>query len=88
MDILGIVLMWLFNVLVSRLQHDLIGGDGFSLDNVTAAIETISNVTNIFAWIDVFVPVDFIITLALLTAVFYSYRFITSIVKYIIALFK
>lgn len=87
MDMLGIVLMWFFNILTSKLRADNGAGE-FDIKSVTDIIETISNVTNIFAWVDMFVPVNFLVTLALLTTVFYSYKFIVTIVRYIISLFK
>lgn len=87
MDMLGIVLMWFFNVLTSRFRNDYGAGD-FSVDSIIEAVNSISNVYNIFAWINMFVPVSFLITLAMLTTVFYSYQFILSMVKYIISLFK
>lgn len=87
MDMLGIVLMWFFNILTSKLRADNGAGE-FDIKGVTDIIEKISNVTNIFAWVDMFVPVDFLVTLALLTTVFYSYKFIVTIVRYIISLFK
>lgn len=87
MDMLGIVLMWFFNVLTSRLRNDY-GAGSFNADSIIEAVNSISNVYNIFAWINMFVPVSFLITLAMLTTVFYSYQFIISMVKYIISLFK
>lgn len=87
MDMLGIVLMWLFNILTSKLRADNGAGE-FDIKSITDIIETISNVTNIFAWVDMFVPVNFLVTLGLLTTVFYSYKFIVTIVRYIISLFK
>lgn len=87
MDMLGIVLMWFFNILTSKLRADNGAGE-FNIDSVTDAINTVHNITNIFAWVDIFVPVNFLVTLALLTTVFYSYKFIVTMVKYIISLFK
>lgn len=87
MDMLGIVLMWFFNILTSKLRADNGAGE-FDIKSVTDLVETVSDVTNIFAWVDVFVPVNFLVTLALLTTVFYSYKFIVTIVRYIISLFK
>lgn len=87
MDMLGIVLMWFFNILTSKLRADNGAGE-FNIESITDIIETIDNVTNIFAWVDMFVPVNFLVTLALLTTVFYSYKFIITIVRYIISLFK
>lgn len=89
MDMLGIVLLWFANILTSIFNKDLVGEDKtFSLDEVEATLETIEGVTNVFAWIDIFVPVNFLLTLALLTTIFYSYKFINSMVKYIISMFK
>lgn len=87
MDMLGIVLMWFFNILTSRLKNDY-GAGSFDIDTVTETISSIKNLVNIFAWVDMFVPVNFLVTLALLTTVFYSYKFIITMVKYIISLFK
>lgn len=87
MDMLGIVLMWFFNILTSKLRADNGAGE-FNIESITDIIETVDNVTNIFAWVDMFVPVNFLVTLALLTTVFYSYKFIVTIVRYIISLFK
>lgn len=87
MDMLGIVLMWFFNILTSKLRADNGAGE-FNIESITDIIKTINNVTNIFAWVDMFVPVNFLVTLALLTTVFYSYKFIVTIVRYIISLFK
>ena len=87
MDMLGIVLMWFFNILTSKLRAD-IGAGEFNVESITDIIKTVNNVTNIFAWVDMFVPVNFLVTLALLTTVFYSYKFIVTIVRYIISLFK
>lgn len=79
--------MWLFNLLTTGLRGKYGAGD-FNIESVTDIIETIQNVTNIFAWVDMFVPVNFLVTLSLLTTVFYSYKFIVNIVRYIISLFK
>ena len=87
MDMLGIVLMWFFNILTSKLRADNGAGE-FNIESITDIIETVNNVTNIFAWVDMFVPVNFLVTLALLTTVFYSYKFIVTMVRYIISLFK
>ena len=87
MDMLGIVLMWFFNILTSKLRADNGAGE-FNIESITDIIKTVKNVTNIFAWVDMFVPVNFLVTLALLTTVFYSYKFIITMVKYIISLFK
>ena len=87
MDMLGIVLMWFFNVLTSVLKNKE-GIGSFDLSSVQDIIKSVDNVVNIFAWVDMFVPVNFLITLALLTTVFYGYKFIISIVKYIISMFK
>lgn len=89
MDMLGIVLLWFANILTSIFNNDLVGEDKkFSLEDVQSAIEAIEGVTNIFAWVDMFVPVDFLLTLALLTTIFYSYKFINTMVRYIISMFK
>ncbi len=89
MDMLGIVLLWFANILTSIFNKDLVGEDKtFSLDEINATLETIDGVTNVFAWIDIFVPVNFLLTLALLTTIFYSYKFINSMVRYIISMFK
>lgn len=89
MDMLGIVLLWFANILTSIFNNDLVGADKkFTLDDVNSAINTVKDITNIFAWIDVFVPVNFLLTLTLLTTIFYSYKFITSMVRYIISFFK
>lgn len=87
MDMLGIVLIWLFNLLTSGLRNKFGAGE-FNIESVTDIIKTISNVTNIFAWVDMFVPVNFLVTLSLLTTVFYSYKFIVNMVRFIISLFK
>lgn len=89
MDMLGIILLWFANILTGIFNKDLVGeGKTFSLDGINSALETIDGVTNIFAWIDIFIPVNFLLTLALLTTIFYSYKFINSMVRYIIAMFK
>lgn len=79
--------MWFFNILTSKLRADNGAGD-FNIESITDIIKTINNITNIFAWVDMFVPVNFLVTLALLTTVFYSYKSIITMVKYIISLFK
>lgn len=89
MDMLGIVLLWFANILTSIFNNDLVGeGNKFSLDGIKNTLETIEGITNIFAWIDIFVPVNFLLTLALMTTIFYSYKFINSMVRYIISMFK
>lgn len=83
MNILGFFMLWFANVLTSFLGKDYFGGD-FIIDTV----EAIGTVYNIFAWLDVFIPVDFLMSLAFLTSLYYGYRFVNSIVKYILELFK
>lgn len=89
MDMLGIVLLWFANILTSIFNNDLVGeGKTFSVDGIKSTIGAITELTNIFAWVDVFVPVDFLLVLALLTTTYYSYKFVNSLVRYIIQMFK
>ena len=87
MNIFGFFILWFANVLTSFLGKTFFSGD-FSTDKIVSALEALDGIYNIFAWVDVFVPVDFLMPLALLTAVFYSYKFVNSIVRYLIAIFK
>ena len=63
MNILGFFMLWFANVLTSFLGKDYFDGD-FIMDSVNA----ISSVYNIFSWLDVFIPIDFLISLAFLSA--------------------
>lgn len=87
MNIFGTVLLWFFNTLLSGLKSTF-GIAGFDTEKIENLISAISNLTNIFAWVDVFVPVDFLFILSGLTAVFYGYRLILGIVRTVISLFK
>lgn len=87
MNIFGTVLLWFFNVLLSGLKTTF-GIAGFDTEKLENLISAVSNLTNIFAWVDIFVPVDFLLILSGLTAVFYGYRLVLGIVKTIISLFK
>ena len=87
MNILGTVLLWFFNVLLSGLKSSF-GILGFDTEELTNLISAVSNLTNIFAWVNMFVPVDFLFILSGLTVTFYGYRFILGVVKSVISLFK
>ncbi len=83
MSVMGFFLLWLTNILTS-----LLGKDYFSGEFVIDFINAIDTVYNIFAWLKVFLPMDFFFALVGLTALYYSYRFVLGIVRYVVSLFK
>lgn len=83
MSIMGFFLLWLTNVLTFLLGEDYISGE-FAVDTV----EALESVYNIFAWLDVFLPMDFLMAIALATGVYYGYRFVIGIAKHVVTLFK
>lgn len=83
MSIMGFFLLWFTNVLTTLLGKDYVTGE-FVVDTV----EALESVYNIFAWLDVFLPMDFLFGIAGLTALFYGYKFVMGISKYIVSLFK
>ena len=83
MSVMGFFLLWLTNILTSFLGKDYFNGE-FAMEFINA----IDTVYNIFAWLDVFLPMDFFLALAGLTALYYSYRFVLGIVNHVVALFK
>lgn len=87
MNIFGTVLLWFYNVLLSGLKNTfgILNFDTTKLENIINAVD---NLTNIFAWVNMFVPVDFLFILSGLTAVFYGYRFILGVAKIVISFFK
>ncbi len=87
MNILGLFLLWFVNVLTTFLGRIFFNGE-FSTEAIENSINSIGDIYNIFAWVDVFVPVDFLILLAALTAAFYGFKFVNALVKYVVALFK
>lgn len=87
MNIFGTILLWFYNIMLSGLK-DTFGILNFDTTKLEKIINAVDNLTNIFAWVNMFVPVDFLFILSGLTAVFYGYRFILGISKIVISLFK
>lgn len=83
MSVMGFFLLWLTNVLTSLLGKDYVSGE-FVVDTVSA----LKDVYNIFAWLDVFLPMDFFLGIAALTGIYYAFRFILGIVNHVVSLFK
>lgn len=83
MSVMGFFLLWLTNVLTSLLGKDYVSGE-FVVDTVSA----LQDVYNIFAWLDVFLPMDFLLGIAVVTGLYYAYRFILGIVNHVVSLFK
>ena len=83
MSITGYILLWLTNVLTDLLAKEHVNGE-FAVNTVDALESTY----NIFAWLDVFLPMDFIMALAFATTAFYGYKFVLSIVNHVVDLFK
>lgn len=85
MSILGIIFLWFLNVLSSLFSRDL---DSFNLDQLNDYVEGASTLYNIFAWVDQFVPVDVLLFLAGMTTLFYAYKFVMVIIRFILPFFK
>ncbi len=83
MSVMGFFLLWLTNVLTSLLGKDYVSGE-FVVDTVSA----MESVLNIFAWLDVFLPMDFLLGIAGLTGLYYAYRFVLGIANHVVSLFK
>ncbi len=83
MSVMGFFLLWLTNVLTSMLGKDYVSGE-FVVD----AVEAMESVLNIFSWLDVFLPMDFLLGIAGLTTIYYGYRFVLGIVNHVVSLFK
>ena len=87
MSILGFVILALLNVLSGLLKSKFNIGN-FDVLNLQSAIENASGLYNIFAWVNEFVPVSFLLSLAVLTTVFYGYKLILNLIKFILSIFK
>lgn len=83
MSIMGFLLLWFTNVLTFLLGKDYVDGEF-----VINTFDVLQNVYNIFSWLDIFLPVDFLFSLASLTTIYYGYRFVMGISRYIVSLFK
>ena len=59
-----------------------------SLFSSVPAYQATADVLNIFAWARVFVPVDLILSLLLLTASWYVFKFFVAVVKFVINIIK
>ncbi len=90
MSVLGTILLFIMNILVGKFQLEM-GLDTFSEENISEFVYTVQNfseIYNIFAWVDKFVSVNVLFALATFTTLYYSYKFILGLVKYIISIFK
>ncbi len=63
-----------------------------SFDNIVGMIDKGNSawnyIYNIFAWINVFIDMDFLFNLLFLTSLFYGLKFAMSITKHVMNLFK
>ena len=87
MSIVGFVILALLNALGGLLRSKFNVG-GFDVSDLQLAIENASGVYNIFAWVNEFIPVDFLLTLATLTTIFYGYKLILGLIRFILSIFK
>lgn len=87
MNIVGFILLYFMNFLIEIAKSKYNVGE-FDTSTFKNIVENASGLYNIFAWVNEFVPVSFLISLALLTTVFYGYKLIVGITKYIISIFK
>lgn len=83
MNILGFVFLWFSNILTNFLVQDYV-----TEDFVIHSYEIMADVYNIFAWVNVFVPVNVLLVIFTSTTAYYGLKFVLNIVKYIISLFK
>lgn len=87
MSIVGFIILALLNVLSGRLKSTYGVGD-FDVSDLQFAIENASGLYNIFAWVNEFIPINFLLSLATLTTIFYGYKLIVNLIKFILSIFK
>ncbi|MCM1328079.1 MAG: hypothetical protein NC253_01435 [Ruminococcus sp.] len=94
MNILGFTYLALFNFFLNSLVKEygtvIVPGDlvfsGF--DSFADKIQAVDMIYNIFAWVNIFIDVDFCLNLFLLTGMFYGLKISYSLAKRLISLFK
>lgn len=86
MNLLSFFLLYLFKLLIVFFGKGLIGELDFtSAFNMIASVA--STLYNIFAWVNVFIDVDFLLFLFSVTMVYYTLKFFLSICKLVIEFF-
>lgn len=94
MNILGFTYLALFNFFLNSLVKEYanvyVPADlAFSgYDSFADKIEVMDMIYNIFAWVDVFIDVDFCLNLFLLTTLFYGLKISYSLAKHVLNLFR
>ena len=87
MSIVGFLLLSFLSFLSNHFKSQF-GISDFDTSDLQNALEGCSGLYNIFAWVNEFVPVSFLLLLAGLTTVFYGYKLIISLVRFIFSIFK
>ena len=94
MNILGFTYLALFNFFLNSLVKEYAnilvpsGLDFSGYDSFADKIQTMDMIYNIFAWVDIFVDVDFCLNLFLLTGLFYGLKISYSLAKHVLSLFR
>lgn len=71
----------IFNILGLKFLNFILGLLPDALVDNIPAIETTSELLNIFAWVDYFVPLQMIMLLLSLTAGYYAFRIVFYIIR-------
>ena len=104
MNVLGFIYLFFMNCFLYLFSEQYaipLLPDGFSYDNlhgydeigyavldICDVLNVWDKIYNIFAWINVFIDVDFLFNLFFLTSLYYGLKFSIKLSKYVISLFK
>lgn len=94
MNILGFTYLALFNFFLNSLVKDYTNIispsdlDFAGFGSFADKIEVMDTIYNIFAWVDIFIDVDFCLNLFLLTTLFYGLKISYSLAKHLLSLFR
>lgn len=97
MSILGTLYLFFFNVFFKlginkyaawNGSDEYVNVEGLGLDLFVNGVDVCNEVYNIFAWIDIFIDVDFCLNLFLLTTMYYTLKFTMNLAKFVIKMFK
>ena len=97
MSILGYVYFFFFKVFLQWFSNDYAvpflpsNYDSTTFngyDNIINKIDIVNGVYNIFAWVDVFVDLDFLFNLFFLTSLYYGLVFSIKLAKLVISFFR
>lgn len=90
MSLFGLLYIFFFNTFLKMIAEAETTGDldFVRYDMFINGIDVCNEVYNIFAWVDVFIDVDFLLNLFLLSSLYYALKFAIRVAKLIIGFFK